>query len=58
MGGSIWSFFESGKKMKERCNYYARKGTKDPNLVVNCIIKFLVQNLDKRSLRIKASISK
>jgi hypothetical protein len=27
--------------MEERCNYFATKGTKDPNWVLNCIIKFL-----------------
>jgi len=32
---------ELNKSMEERCNYFAKKGTKDANWVFNCIIKFL-----------------
>ena len=32
---------ERDKTIEERCNYFAKKGTKDPNWVLSCIIKFL-----------------
>jgi hypothetical protein len=32
---------EPDKPMEERCNYLAKKRTKDPNWVLSCIIKFL-----------------
>ncbi|HLN35646.1 MAG TPA: hypothetical protein VK250_10270 [Nitrososphaeraceae archaeon] len=31
---------ESNKTIEERCNYFARKGTKDPNWAFNCVVKF------------------
>jgi len=32
---------ESDKTIEERCNYFADKGTKDPNWAFNCIVRFL-----------------
>ena len=32
---------EHDKRMEERCNYFARKGTKDPKCAFNAVIKFL-----------------
>ena len=32
---------EYEKTMEERCNYFADKGTKDPNWAFNCIVRFL-----------------
>src|SRR5574339_420945 len=32
---------EPDKTMEERCNYFAKKGTKDPNWAYNAVIRFL-----------------
>jgi hypothetical protein len=32
---------QSDKTMDERCNYFADKGTKNPNWTFNCIVRFL-----------------
>jgi len=32
---------EPDKTMEERCNYFAKKGRKDPNWAFNAVIKFL-----------------
>lgn len=39
---------EPDKTMEERCNYFARKGTKDPNWLFNCIIKSLQFKKDEQ----------